>query len=90
MDQDLLATLCLPLIFSLLAGAYVFRRFPERRPALLLNLILFQFVGAYAVHHEPSAELLVLLGLHALGVCIMLVRHIQTPPPQPALVRHKN
>lgn len=75
----MLSTLVLPLLFSLIAGVYVFQQYPARRPALLLNLILFQFVGAWAMHREPSLALQGLLTLHALGVCVLLVRHLQTP-----------
>lgn len=89
MAQDVLSTMALPLIFSLVAGAYVFTRFPERRPALLLNLILFELLGAFALRQEPSADLLGLLMLHALGVAVLLVKHIQTPPQELSAVQAK-
>lgn len=85
----MLSTLTLPLIFSLVAGLYVFITFPERRPALLLNLILFEFLGAFALHREPTTELLGLLMLHALGVAVLLVKHIQTPPRELSAVQAK-
>lgn len=85
MNQDAFSALALPLLFAMAAGIYGFQRFPERRQTLLLNLVLFQLLGAYAVHQQPSAELLGLLSVFALVVCSLLVRHLQSPQPAPAL-----
>lgn len=87
MNQDALSALALPLLFAMVAGIYGFRRFPERREALLLNLVLFQVLGAFAVHSQPSEALLGLLSLYALVVCSLLVRHLQTPQPEPVRVK---
>lgn len=81
MDHDALSALALPLIFAMGAGIYGFQRFPERRAGLLLNLILFQLLGAYAVHTQPSLALMALLSVYALVVCALLVQHLQTPTP---------
>ena len=87
MTQDVLSALALPLLFALVAGLYGFKHYPERREKLLLNLILFQLLGAYAVHVQPSAALLGLLTVFGLVVTSLLVIHLQTPAP--ALARQR-
>ena len=77
MELELFTALVLPLLFSIAAGIYGFRRFPERRPMLLLNLICFQFLGAFALRAEPSLELLSVMSLHVLCVGILLAKHVQ-------------
>lgn len=86
MELELFTALILPLLFSLVAGAYGFQHFPERRPALLLNLICFQFVGAFALRTEPSIQLLSVLALHVLCVGILLARHVQASELVPVRV----
>lgn len=86
MELELFTALFLPLLFSMAAGLYGFRHFPERRPTLLLNLICFQFVGALALRSEPSLPLLSVMALHVLCVGILLARHVQTPELVPVHV----
>lgn len=83
------AALALPLLFSMGAGIYGFGRFPERRNSLLLVVILFQLLGAFAVQYQPSLALLGLLSIHALVVCGLLVQHVQTPQPVPVEERRR-
>lgn len=83
MQEDMLAALALPLLFSMTAGTYGFVRFPERRANILLVTILFQLLGAFAVNMQPSTALLGLLCVHALVVSVLLVQHVQTPQPVP-------
>ncbi|RJF71389.1 hypothetical protein D3875_07205 [Deinococcus cavernae] len=87
MELELFTALVLPLLFSIAAGIYGFRRFPERRPTLLLNLICFQFVGAFALRAEPSIQLLSVMALHVLCVGILLAKHVQTPELVPVHVK---
>ena len=87
MELELFTALVLPLLFSMAAGVYGFQRFPERRPTLLLNLICFQFLGAFALHTEPSIQLLTMMALHVLCVGILLARHLQTSELLPARVK---
>lgn len=75
----MLNTLVLPLLFSMLGGAYVYLRFADRRPRALLILTLFQLLGAYGFSTQPTPELFGLLALHATVVFFLLLHHLQTP-----------
>ncbi len=79
MDQGLINTLVLPLLFSICGGLYLYVRFPERRPRALLVMTLFQLVGAYGYSTAPEEALFGLLVMHAAVVFILLVRHLQAP-----------
>ena len=87
MELELFTALVLPLLFSMAAGIYGFRRFPERRPGLLFNLICFQFVGVFALRAEPSIHLLSVMAMHVLCVGILLAQHLQSPEPVPVRVK---
>lgn len=84
MPQDMLASLALPLLFSLLAGSYIFTQFPERRPHSLLAVTLIQLVGAFGYHQQPSAGLFGLLAVHSTVVFFQLLHHFQAPAPSHA------
>lgn len=71
--------LLLPLLFSMVAGSYAYLRFPERRPRVLLTLVLFQLVGAYGHTSQPDTSLFGLLTLHLLVVVTWLAHYLQTP-----------
>lgn len=81
MSQDLLNALALPMLFSILAGLYGYFRFPGRRPALLLNLLLILLVGAAGHWYQPDTALFNLLLIHSTAVFFMLLHHVQTPMP---------
>lgn len=87
MHQEMLNALALPLLFSMLGGTYAYLRFPERRPRVLLTLILFQLVGAYGHSTEPGAALFGLLALHMLVVFGLLLHGLQTPSAELASER---
>ncbi len=91
MDQDALATLLLPLLFAVAGGIYGFQKFPERRPALLLNLISFQLLGAVMFREHPALGLMTLMSLYSLVVACLLVFHLQHPlsPPAPVKVERR-
>ncbi|GGJ74998.1 hypothetical protein [Deinococcus aquiradiocola] len=72
-DVDMLSALSLPLLFAFLGGSWAYLNRPERRPALLLTLILFHLLGAYGYRQEPRPELLILLFLLATGIFAMLL-----------------
>lgn len=78
----MLNALVLPLLFSMVGGTYAYLRFPERRPRVLLTLILFQLVGAYGHSTEPGTPLFGLLALHMLVVVGLLLHGLQTPPAE--------
>lgn len=61
MGQEMLNALLLPLLFSMAGGTYAYLRFPERRPRVLLTLLLFQLVGAYGHAVQPDSGLFGLL-----------------------------
>lgn len=81
MSQDLLNALALPMLFSIMAGLYGYVRFPDRRPALLLNLLLILLVGAAGHWYQPNVSLFNLLLIHSTAVFFMLLHHVQTPVP---------
>lgn len=83
----MLNALVLPLLFSMLGGTYAYLRFPERRPRVLLTLILFQLVGSYGHSSQPSAALFGLLALHMLVVFGLLLHGLQTPSAELASER---
>lgn len=85
----MLNTLALPLLFSMLSGTYAYLRFPERRPQLLLTLILFQLVGGYGYNTQPHTALFGLLAVHALVVVALLLHSLQTPEMAPERVQQK-
>ena len=87
MGQDILNALVLPLLFSMGGGVYAYLRFPERRPRVLLTLILFQLVGACGQVMEPGAPLFGLLVVHGLVVLTLLLHGLQTPPSELAAER---
>lgn len=91
MGQDILNALVLPLLFSMAGGSYAYLRFPERRPRVLLTLILFQLVGAYGHATEPGAALFGLLVLHSLVVFGLLLHGLLRPQGElaPERVRRK-
>ncbi len=76
----MLNALALPLLFSMLGGTYAYLRFPDRRPRVLLTLILFQLVGAYGHATQPGMALFSLLVLHGLVVFGLLLLGLQGPP----------
>lgn len=78
----MLNALLLPLLFSMIGGSYAYLRFPDRRPRVLLTLVLFQLVGAYGHSAQPEMALFGLLGLHMLVVCALLLHHLQAPRPE--------
>jgi len=75
----MLNALFLPLLFSMVGGSYAYLRFPDRRPRVLLTLVLFQLVGAYGHSAQPDATLFGLLALHMLVVCGLLLHQLQAP-----------
>lgn len=75
----MLSTLILPLLFSMLAGTFIYRRFPERRPRALLILTLFQLVGASGYVLQADPGLFTLLAVHATLVFFLLIDHLQAP-----------
>ncbi|WP_216325361.1 hypothetical protein [Deinococcus aestuarii] len=79
MGQDILNALVLPLLFSMGGGVYAYLRFPDRRPRVLVTLILFQLVGACGHVMEPGTALFGLLVLHGLVVFALLLHGLQTP-----------
>ncbi|THF68615.1 hypothetical protein E7T06_15595 [Deinococcus sp. Arct2-2] len=87
MDQEMLNALALPLLFSVIAGVYAYTRFPERRPRVLLVLILMQLVGAYAHATQPGMPLFVLLSLYSLVVLGLMLHWFQHPQPEHATER---
>lgn len=74
----MLNVLALPLLFSGLGGSYAYLRFPERRPNVLLTLILFQLVGGYGYSTQPDPALFSLLALHGLVVFTLLLHSLQS------------
>ncbi|TDE85743.1 hypothetical protein [Deinococcus sp. S9] len=78
MSQEMLNVLALPLLFSVLGGSYAYLRFPDRRPNVLLTLILFQLVGGYGYSTQPSSALFSLLALHGLVVLTLLLHGLQS------------
>ncbi|BDP40968.1 hypothetical protein DAETH_09370 [Deinococcus aetherius] len=87
MGQDILNALVLPLLFSMGAGTYAYLRFPERRPRVLLTLILFQLVGAYGHATQPGAALFGLLVVHGLVVFALLLHGLLIPQSELASER---
>ena len=87
MSQDMFNALILPLLFSMVGGTYAYLSFPERRPSVLLTLILFQLVGSAGHTMEPGEALFGLLGLHGLVVFGLLVHGLLTPQGEPATER---
>ncbi|ANE43342.1 hypothetical protein SU48_05685 [Deinococcus puniceus] len=87
MDQEMLNALALPLMFGVIGGVYAYTRFPERRPRVLLVLILMQLVGAYAHATQPGMPLFILLGLFSLVVLGLMLHWFQTPQPEHATER---
>jgi hypothetical protein len=72
----MMSALSLPLLFAMIGGGWAYLYRPERRGALLFTLILFQLLGAWGYHQEPSLELLPLVGLLALSVFAMLLHSL--------------
>ena len=72
----MMSALSLPLMFAMIGGVWAYLYRPERRGALLFTLILFQLLGAWGYHQEPSLELLPLVGLLALSVFAMLLHSL--------------
>ena len=74
----------------MVGGTYAYLRFPERRPKVLLTLVLFQLVGAYGHTSQPDTALFGPLTLHLLVVVAWLGHYLQTPQGQlrPERVRH--
>ncbi|WP_104991285.1 hypothetical protein [Deinococcus sp. NW-56] len=79
MGQEMLNALLFPLLFSIVGGTYAYLRFPDRRPKVLLTLVLFQLVGAYGHASQPDTGLFGLLTLHLLVVVTWLAHYLQTP-----------
>jgi hypothetical protein len=67
------SALSFPLLFAMLGGVWAYLYRPERRGALLSTLILFQLLGAWGYYQQPSAELLILVGVLATTVFAMLL-----------------
>ena len=78
----MLSALSLPLLFAMVGGGWAYLYRPERRSALLSTLLLFQLLGAWGFHQQPSAELLGLLGVLAVSIFAMLL-HTLLHAPQP-------
>lgn len=85
----MLNALALPLLFSMIGGTYAYLRFPDRRPRVLLTLILFQLVGAYGHATQPGMALFSLLVLHGSVVFALLLHGLQTPRMELAPERNK-
>ena len=83
MGQDMFAAFVLPVLFSIGAGLYGYFRFAERRPMLLLNLMLIFLLGAYVQYSQPSEGLFSLLLLDGAFLFFLLVHHLQTPTQKP-------
>jgi len=79
MGQEMLNALVFPLLFSMAGGTYAYLRFPERRPKVLLTVMLFQLVGAYGHAGQPDPALFGLLTLHLLVTVVWLGHYLQTP-----------
>ncbi|MFC5847729.1 hypothetical protein [Deinococcus petrolearius] len=82
MGQDMFAAFVLPVLFSIGGGLYGYFRFAERRPMLLLNLMLIFLLGAYVQYSQPSEGLFSLLLLDGTFLFFLLVHHLQSPAPK--------
>ncbi|TSA87984.1 hypothetical protein FNU79_01710 [Deinococcus detaillensis] len=75
MPQEMLNILTLPLLFSTLAGLWIYRHRPEQRPQLLLSLCSLFVVSAYGYSQQPQPVLFGLLLTFMVMLCSLLLHH---------------